>query len=839
MFKFAMLCTALLAGTAIAGAEDSGLVDYAELSRTALSAGDLRNGSLFLEKARKRAVPEKWREYTLALADIALRSNDTAGTRRLLDEFAAGYPEDDRIERAVLAARLAAAEGQVQEACGELEALLTGGKLNNTQLGKSMNALGEIRMNAGEYLEAAEIFGQAAAIANTPEQQFTALCRRIYALQLGGRTGESAALLAEETGNFKTAERAGVRRRLWLNQLAVLGDMEAFDRQAEIITGADPDRRSDFLLSHALCTAGDKVADTDSARAEKYYRRALDFAGGGSRQNILHKLSNTLLKAGKNAEAAEVLREYAGLLDRDSGRDSLEKKRMMLMQSGRLFASAGKYDEALEVFGRITSDDTWPDSARIDAAREAAAAAGTAGKPETAEKNLLYMTGVASSPDIRQEAFLLLGEHYFRQKEFGRACEAFENAAAEPGKASGKANVRLLQVCIQLKDFDKAGKLAAVLRESPDKNVQAAAWYLSAVISENTGDMQGALRQYMDFAGKYSDSEYAAVAGFNAAEVAEKLRDYKYAMELYGSFASKYHAGENAANALFRAMQCAFLAGDDDAMRKFADRLNSDYESSPFAVAALFRQVDYLCGLNRLPAALAVLERINSIAGGAPDVLSRVLCDQARIHARMSNGKKAMALIQRLLRDYPGSPAAADGALLGGNLSADKGDYARALDFYAKALDLRRDDRYFAGVCSERIADCHLSAFALDRDTSHLAEASKIYSELATVRELDTASPALFKLGRVREKQGELRQAVNVYSELLYRTLSAGKSGGRPESVWPEKAAYAAVSLLLRKGTAGGAAEAVRILELAKRAGAGNSGSLDDMIKDIRRKYRL
>lgn len=835
-----MLFAALFSGTA-AGTDGAAAnaVDYSALSDTALSMGDLRNGAIFLDRAREGAGEEEWRKYTLKLVGILLQRGESARARTLLEEFARRYPDADRQERTIYSAELLASEGKVVAAQDELNAMLTSGSLDKELLGKALNAMGAILMRAGRYVDAADAYDRLEQIAFSPRMQFAALTRRIYALQLAGRLTTSAALLKRAGERFDSPEQAAILSRLDLCQLVAKGELTEFKKKLDAFMAAYPGARSDFLLYHALRKAGDMllagpVKGDHGLNAAEFYRLALDYVDtGGERRDVLRSLSNALLQEKKNAEAAEALMQYISFFA------EAPDKTEVLMQAGRLFAAAGENVKALACFDRVTADGALPAALRIDAAREAAAVAEAAGLSARAESNLRYMIDHAATADLRQEGFLLLGEHSFRQKEFGRAAEAFQNAAQENGKLRDSARFWLMQSLIKLNDLTAAGKLAGELEQSADLSIRAAAAYFNAVLLDRTGKAELAKAAYLKFAATWPDSEYAGSARFEAARIAEQLKQYSQAAELYGEYAKRFPAGELAANALYRAMQCAFLAGDDEAMRRFSDRLTADYAESPFTVAALFRQVDYLRGENRYPAALAVLERISSLAKNAPEILARSAYDQAQIQARLNNPKRALALIGDLLKEYPKSAAAADAALLGGNLRANAGEYAIAAELYTRALALRGDDRQFADICKERIADCEFSAYSLNHEHQRLTQAVKLYSELAKHADPAFSTPALFKLGRSLELSGEPRAAVTTYNELLYRAVHNRKAGQSIDPVWTGKAAYAAATLLLKKGTPDGAREALRILEIAKSLNLNTGEDFDQMILDIRRKYRL
>ncbi len=807
--------------------------DYPALSRHALAAGDFRGAADLLERALETAGPEQWRPMALETAELRLRSGEPDRAERLLAEFELRYPDHNLTERKILRADILLARDQFGPAARLYNELTTSAGLSKTQMDSVMTRLITARLGEEKYEEAAEIGERLEKIAATPETEFAARVRRIYALQAAGKLQESAALLAD-AAPFQNASQQDVKTKLDLLQLLLSRKISDFKKQyTAFITGRSFEK-ADFLTHRLSRAAGELFAageQPDEAIAS--YQIAFRTATReDDRRGALLELANVQMNAGRQADAAETLLKYLAFYPNDPDSVNLE------MQAGRLFAAAGKHREAIRCFEKLTGNEQLPLTTRLESAREAALTAEQGKLDQEAMRFLRYLIDHAADAAQRQDGYYLLGEHYYRRQEYGRAAEAFATAAEEPAVLQEKAVFWQLQALLKAGNYTAAMPVGERLRKAEDPELRAAAEYFLAVLLDRTGKIAEAADAYLKFAAAHPESEFAPQAVFDAALIAEKQNNHRVAAERYADFVSRFPTHILAANALFKAMQAAFVSRDDTLMRRTSDTLTQNYPDSEYTISALFLQVDFLAGENRFQAALSVLDRIAALAKEHPDRLAQCYYDQARINARLDHTEKALQLLTQLLEKHLATPVAADAALLAANLYSDHGDYQRAAELYERAKKLRPGGR-FADVCEERIADCEFSRAAATHDRKLFKNAAERYRKLVEKNDPGSIYSCLYKLGRSREFAGNARGALAAYGELLYRAVEARRQNRYFDTVWVGKGVYAAAMLHLKKASPAAAREALRILEIARQLDLRTGEDFDKMAADIRARYKI
>ncbi len=807
--------------------------DYPALSRHALAAGDFRGAADLLDRAMETAGPEQWRPMALEAADLRLRAGEPDRAERLLAEFELRYPDHNLTERKILRADILLAREQFAPAARLYNELTTSAGLSKEQMDRAMTRLITARIGEEKFEEAAEVGERLEKIAATPETEFAARIRRIYALQSAGKLTESAALLAD-AAPFQSAAQQDVKAKLELHQLLLARKISEFKKQyTAFITGRSFEK-ADFLTHRLSRAAGELFAageQPDEAIAS--YQIAFRTAPReDDRRGALLELANVQMGAGRQTEAAKTLLKYLEFYPDDPDYAKLE------LQAGRLFAAAGKHQEAIHCFEKLTANDQLPLTTRLESARAAALTAEQGKMDREAMRFLRYLIDHAADSAQRQDGYYLLGEHYYRRHEYGRAAEAFATAAEETAVLQEKAIFWQLQSLLKAGNYAAAMPVGERLRKAEDPELRAAAEYFLAVLLDRTGKIAEAADAYLKFAAAHPESEFAPQAVFDAALIAEKQNNHRVAAERYADFAARFPDHTLAANALFKAMQAAFVSHDDTLMRRTADTLVKNYPTSEYTISALFLQVDFLAGENRFQAALTVLERIADLAKELPDRLAQCYYDQARINARLDHTEKALQLLTQLLEKHISTPVAADAALLAANLYSDQGDYQRAATLYERAEKLRPGGR-FADICEERIADCEFSRAGGAHDRKLFKSAAERYRKLVEKNDPGSIYACLYKLGRSREFAGNARGALAAYGELLYRAVEARKQNHYFDTVWVGKGVYAAAMLHLKKASPAAAREALRILEIARQLDLRTGEDFDKIAADIRARYKI
>lgn len=133
--------------------------------------------------------------------------------------------------------------------------------------------------------------------------------------------------------------------------------------------------------------------------------------------------------------------------------------------------------------------------------------------------------------DWASQAMLMLGDLYLAQNRPSQADAAYKDyQAAYPGASPDEVTVGLAGVDIANNDYDAAGsKVAPILQHAlTQRNPPTAvaelygrAFFVSGKVKEHSGDLQGALEDYLRAAAVFPDDRVAA-AGAQAA--ADNLR---------------------------------------------------------------------------------------------------------------------------------------------------------------------------------------------------------------------------------------------------------------------------------------------------------------------------
>jgi TolA-binding protein len=324
----------------------------------------------------------------------------------------------------------------------------------------------------------------------------------------------------------------------------------------------------------------------------------------------------------------------------------------------------------------------------------------------------------AGGSSLRSTLLHRLGELYFDQREWAKAAEQFDAAAATPGQdyvkplsLIGSARTRLAQG-----NFDAAGKaLAALQRDYPEYAQDPLV--LSA---------QGAISLH---AGRYAEAE-KALKGLDSPRALYDLgRTYLYWNKplLAASAFKKLMDGNPPANlrepSRFLLGDAYFLSKDyDGAIDKYRDLLR-DSPNSKFKAAALYRigsayfeRGDYTQAREAFEIVISKggdpayarlaryfiaeshlaggMKRVaenayeDLAADGSPDIQPLALYKLLWIQESVGETKLALKTAQKFLQLYPTAPAAKNVYLILANIQVELKDYQNAVVNFQRILDL-------------------------------------------------------------------------------------------------------------------------------------------------------
>lgn len=798
-------------------------VDYPSLCRMAESHQDWIAAWGFAEKWAGSGNPEVRREGVRKLLDLSFHRSGVDAEKLVRMAVEAGVPEETV---QLFRARTALRQRDFRRAVQLTEKLLAEGNHSKEMLSRLLQLQILAHLGMKDFAEAAEFASRRMAVAADDPERFHAACYRVYALSAAGQQKEAESLL--NTLAAAHPEHAGALADLQMFLAAKKADWQDFDqRLSKRGKGA---KGSYWYL--AACRAAAEFAESrkDHARAVQMRRAVLD----ASVEDEDRKLAVLHLLAALDGQQA--WKEMAGTLQQYLlwYPDTADKHKLQ-MQAARYLVKAGETGDALKWYDKIIAGEEVSAEHRFAAAMEAADQCCAGNLPEEELKYLESALRHAPTPEARQEACFRQGTYYTRTGAHKRAQEAFQLAAGEAGPLQEKAALHRLQSLIRSRDFKEAIQAAQALSSAEAPDLRAAARYHLASLHEKTGDKARAAREYQEFAREYAKSEFAAPALYNAALIAEEQgneAEFVRRLEAFLQFAPRH---ELAPNAAYRKMLSLENIGKTEESAQTGEKLVSDFPGSLFAAAALFHLVDRAAAENRHGAALEYLARIEALPLRNAGIRARVLFDRASIHAKLDNPRKALELLDKLLSSHAADPVAADAAELAGFLSGLLGEYKQGAAFYNRAAQLRPGG-VFASGCLERRGDCLFSAASDKEDGELLRQAEAQYRSL--LEKGRAYAPLLFKIGRCREAAGDVREAAQIYTEVLYRQAADFRQGVHPDPVWAPKALYAAIRLNRAKRSLEGARNTLRLIDLARQIGL-TPGGMDAIEQELQAKYKL
>ena len=523
-FRAGALITLVLCGTAVSAAEPAAsaapTVDYLALSQTAERAGDLDNAVALLERARKDADPELWRKCTLQMADHALTMQDARSAERLLAELSRRFPEDQSVEQRILYGRWKFAAGNFREAAEIFGELSARKELKREQLAQILHHQIHALLMSREYLQAASCAEKLESTAGDARERFFARSRRIYALIMANRLDNAAALLrADRTG--MQPKQAMELEKLELLVLLRAGKYESFREEYARQTARLDLSDGDPLLFRINRIAAAQLREKKEFReAAEACRRAVNCAvdDAGKKLAMAEYIDNCM-EAGDPASAAAAVTKYLEFYPDDPRRGEL------LRTSAQLWVRSGKEAEAARIYQAIAADQKIPQEQRFAAIIEAVSAA-SARKNAAAEALWLKMLRqIAANDRQQQEALCLSGEVAFRNGTFAEAAKWFAQAAAIAGGKQETAAFWQLQSLMRLGDHKAAAPVVKMLLHAKTPVHREAAQFYQAELLEHAGDLAKAEAEYAAFAARNETSEYAPSALYRAAQLAEKKQD--------------------------------------------------------------------------------------------------------------------------------------------------------------------------------------------------------------------------------------------------------------------------------------------------------------------------
>ena len=823
-----VLLTAFWAAAADATPEKA--ADLPSLCRMAETNRDWSSAWGFAEKWASSSDPATRRAGVAKLLDLALHRENVDFDKLTRTARDAGLSE---AELALWQIRVDLTANRYEAAEKQLEPLIAAGKLSREQLSHALRLQTFALLGLKRYPDAVQSSERRLTVAPTTAERFDAACYLAYALTLGDRNDSAQELVTKIAADYP--QYSGELADLQLLLAVRRGNWDDFQKQFNEKAPVEHSRRrSGWYFSACREAAALAEKNGDRAMAVRLRREALRTADfERDRRQAMLELLSTFDRFGMWKDISEAINLYLEWYPNAPDRIDLE------LQAARHLVKAGDIRSALKIYDGILGEKS-ADAPGCDRSAVALEAARQCGAANLADEERVYLQHAlrhAGTPEARQDAFFLLGEHHGRAGADQAALDAFRMAASTQGPRSEEARFRQMIILLKNKDYRSAQQIAETLRKASSPDIRASAQYHLAALHEKLGRPAQAATEYQAFAKEFPQSKLAPAALYNAALIAESIDDPEETVRRFEAFLKHSPKHRLASNALYKLFLAQIRAGHPADARAAGERLAAEFPESPFAAAALFSLADRAEEEKHFTDALEYLNRIEKMPIRLSGTQARVLFDRAGIHAKLDDPRKALELLDKLLAAYASDPVAADAAELAGVLHSRLGDYTAGAAAYYRAAQLRPGGA-FAAACLEHRADCIFLLASAAENVEQLRLAEQEYRALYR-KGLRPWTPLLFKTGRCLEALNEPVEARRVYAELLYRAAAERRKGVRPSQPWCSKALYAAIRLDCARRSLDGARNALRLVRLAREAGLEQNGELESVERELRSKYKL
>ncbi len=541
------------------------------------------------------------------------------------------------------------------------------------------------------------------------------------------------------------------------------------------------------VIYAVLSAIGDEAAKAGkSGLAQEAYRAAFSQAGNKIfAYETIQKLVDLLDRTKEPAKAAALALKSFELFKGPYATPEIKLK------TARILRSAGKRNEAVDLYKNIAGDPSAGPSIRKTAVLECAYLQNSMNAPEAAGETL---RGFLKSPQQKGELDFLTADLLFRRKEFVKAAEAFRQTAEQHPEFRLKALYQSTLAWFSAKNYAKTIAGADELEKAdPHSEYAVRALYLKAMAQEAAGMPVQAQRSYENYAGQpKAEPNYAAQALFKAAKIAFSRKNPLEAERLFQLLISKYPKDPLAPPAAYWRIYSFQSRGDEILAERETWLLVDKYPNTRYAIDALFNLAAHYADSGSAPRANAVLDDLLKRVKSDP-LKAKVLLEKALLAFKSGENAAALSLLDQLYSRYPNVPALPEVYYLNADILRKNGDYERALHFYTKALE-RHPDPALEVAAIGSIADTLFTRASVKNDHTLYSEALANYNQILAKSSIPESVRAMtyYKSGRCEELLGNDDNALERYKNAVYHLNPQAASA---TVLWGTKAAEAIAAM--------------------------------------------
>jgi TolA-binding protein len=604
-----------------------------------------------------------------------------------------------------------------------------------------------------------------------------------------GRRDEARGILERLTEKYPASDTA-VKARLWMGRL--YADRKEWDKAIEALLALanQPDARSDRRAAAWLAIAQLHEARTNFPAAIDALER-----GGAVIQDPFAKVRNDvcrgqlLIRVGRADEGIAILRESVKAMPNELSAADVQRDFAQVLLDQRL------YDKSLEEFQRYL--DAFDGRAGV-----ATAQAGKGwclwGLGRYAEAASTFEKAYMLQDDSEGKAQCLLkaADAYFANEQFTAAAERYNRVSEEfPASAvAAQARLQSAECLARLGRRDDAEKAFRDLAESSGPTALSGEALLRlARLKEEGGEWEQAMATYDRVATACTNDAVCARAVHGRGLIRYRLGQFKEALGDFERVVNEWPLGDMAEQAFYMRGWCLYLLGNDADALALCQAFIEKYPESAWEPDVLFWLGEY--SYNHGDYANAE-KRFSELAQRHAQ---GSLADHALYWAGRSaaGGKEYVRAIEYytlLAKNHPDSPRVPEARFAQGDALSELGQFATAILAFDEII-AKYPRSYLVDLAWGRKGDCQ---FTLGKDDP------KRYEEALTsyrvVRESPRASRDLkaqaeYKMGRCREKAGQLGEALELYMNVVYTYLAEAHQASAGDPLWFTRAAFSAAAI--------------------------------------------
>lgn len=405
-------------------------------------------------------------------------------------------------------------------------------------------------------------------------------------------------------------------------------------------------------------------------------------------------------------------------------------------------------------------------------------------------------TSLEKDPVRRAETRLKAGHAYFAAGQYARAKERYEQVILETPREDIKqvAQFQLAETLARTRETAVAAQAFLDLAaQNPGTPLELEAWLRVAGLREAQGKWEEALSYYDRVAAAATQDELRARAQHGAGLVRYRLGEFAEALTNFERVVSDYPRTEWAEQAFYMRGWCAYLLGQSEKALSIGREFLRRFPNSKWSPDVLFWLGEY--AFNRGEYAEAE-RQFTEVAAKYPEneAAADALYWAGRAAVAQRDFVRAIEHFTALAKNYPKSARLPDARFAQGDALTELGQFAAAILAFDEVIKLDPQGE-LAPLAYGRKGDC---LFMLgSEDPAQYAEAQAAYRMAMDHPKAsrEVRLQAEYKIGRCREKLGQLEEAVERYMNVVYAWLGEAEKGRPNDPTWFVRAAFSAAQI--------------------------------------------